>query len=233
MLKNEDLEAVKRMTLFQRLNPDDLSLVISSCAVRRYEKGAEIFQQGDASPHFFGVLDGWVKVHRLTNSGEQALLGLFGKGETFAEAAMFLGHTYPASAEAAETSRLCLFSTEAFEKAAARSPTVLFGMLGAISQHLHEMTLQVEQLKTRNARQRIGLFLLRMSGGSHGSRTIELPYDKALLAGRLGMTPESLSRNIAALKTIGVSVAGQRVTVEDCNRLAQFCTTTPLRQRPD
>ncbi len=231
MLNGKELESVRNMRLFQNLTPEELSIIGRSSVTRTYEKGAEIFRQDDDIPHFYGVLDGWVKVHRTTSTGEQALLGLFGKGETFAEAAMFLGHRYPASAEAVERCKLCLFSAEVFEKSAATHPSILFGMLGSISHHLHGMMLQVEQLKTRNAKQRIGLFLLRFCGRGDGTAQIHLPYDKSLLAGRLGMTPESLSRNLSALKPVGVEVFGEVVAVQDCNRLAEFCTTSPLRQR--
>lgn len=231
MLNGKELETVRNMRLFQNLTPEELSIIESSSVTRSFEKGAEIFQQGDDVLHFYGVLDGWVKLHRTTSGGEQALLGLFGKGETFAEAAMFLGHRYPASAEAVQRCKLCLFNAELFEKAAATHPSILFGMLGSVSQHLHGMMLQVEQLKTRNAKQRIGLFLLRFCGRGDGPAKVHLPYDKALIAARLGMTPESLSRNLSALKPIGVEVFGEVVAVQDCNRLAKFCTTSPLRRR--
>lgn len=231
MLRGSELETIKKMTLFQNLDDKELSIVLNAAVIRTYAKGSEIFSQGDDSLHFYGVLEGWIKVHRMTSSGEQALLGLFGQGETFAEAAMFLNKAYPASAEAAEDCKLCSFSAEAFEKAAATTPKILFAMLGSISLHLHEMTLQVEQLKTRNAKQRTGLFLLNLCGGKPGRHRVKLPYDKSLLAGRLGMTPESLSRNLSALKSVGVTVAGEWVTIEDADRLARFCMTTPLRQK--
>ena len=57
------------------------------------------------------MLDGWVKVYRATPSGEEAVFGVFARGETFAEAALFLGGTYPASAEVVEDARLLRLQT--------------------------------------------------------------------------------------------------------------------------
>ena len=52
--------------------------------------------------------------------------------------------------------------------------------------------------------------------------TIALPYEKALIANRLGMTPESFSRALARLRDLGVAVEREAVTVQDMARLAAF-----------
>ena len=49
--------------------------------------------------------------------------------------------------------------------------------------------------------------------------TIELPYDKSLIAGRLGLKPESLSRIFARLRTVGVDVRASDVVVDDAAKL--------------
>ena len=41
------------------------------------------------------------------------------------------------------------------------------------------------------------------------------PYDKSLIAGRLGLKPESLSRVFARLRTMGIDVRASDVVVED------------------
>jgi hypothetical protein len=48
---------------------------------------------------------------------------------------------------------------------------------------------------------------------------VALPYDKILIAGRLGLTPESLSRAFARLRTIGVVVDASHVMVRDVAKL--------------
>jgi hypothetical protein len=49
-----------------------------------------------------------------------------------------------------------------------------------------------------------------------------LPYDKVLIAGRLGLTPESLSRAFARLRSIGVVVDASHVVVKDVAKLRQL-----------
>jgi hypothetical protein len=51
---------------------------------------------------------------------------------------------------------------------------------------------------------------------------IEVPYDKSVLAGRLGMAPETLSRDLARLAAWGVIVDGRRLTIKDPSVLRQL-----------
>lgn len=50
-----------------------------------------------------------------------------------------------------------------------------------------------------------------------------LPYEKSLLAGRLGMTPETLSRSLATLRKLGVTAARDQVEIADLPGLEAFC----------
>ena len=52
---------------------------------------------------------------------------------------------------------------------------------------------------------------------------MRLPYDKRLLAGRLGMKPESLSRALGKLREIGVNDREGTITISDISELRAFC----------
>jgi hypothetical protein len=56
-----------------------------------------------------------------------------------------------------------------------------------------------------------------------GNATFELPFDKSLIARRLGMKPETFSRALAKLRGIGVETQGATVNVEDLDRLRAYC----------
>ena len=49
-----------------------------------------------------------------------------------------------------------------------------------------------------------------------------LPYDKAVLAGALGMAPEALSRAFPALRAQGVEVRGREILVSDPDALRRM-----------
>jgi DNA-binding Lrp family transcriptional regulator len=54
---------------------------------------------------------------------------------------------------------------------------------------------------------------------------VRLPYRKSLIASRIGIAPESLSRAMARLVELGVKSRGDEVAIEDVKKLRRFCRT--------
>jgi CRP-like cAMP-binding protein len=147
---------------------------------------------------------------------------VFRRGETFAEAAMFLGARYPVSAEVVMPSRLLRVDGEMLRKRIREQPDLALSMLASTSHHLKALVEQIEQIKVLSAPQRVADFLVRLCQVREGACTIDLPYEKNLIASRLGMKPESLSRALAKLRPLGVSVDRDRVSMVDVGLLVSF-----------
>ena len=189
---------------------------------RLYARGEQIFNQGDPADFFFVVIEGWVTLYRWRESGDQVVVAIFGAGETFAEAAMFLGGRFPASAEAGSPARVLRVDGAALRRAIVQRPQLAFDMLAAASLHLKQMVNQIEQLKSQSAPQRIASFLLDRIRTATGPATVVLPFEKSLIANRLGMKPESFSRALAALRARGVAVDHDNIEIRDVSELIQF-----------
>jgi CRP-like cAMP-binding protein len=84
---------------------------------------------------------------------------------------------------------------------------------------------QLEQLKAQTGAQRVAEFLLTLCQNSAGGCEVTLPYDKMLIAGRLGMKPESLSRAFSRLKAAGVSVSRNHAEIADIEALREYAET--------
>jgi CRP-like cAMP-binding protein len=61
-----------------------------------------------------------------------------------------------------------------------------------------------------------------MASEAEGPVELHLPIDKALIAARLGMQPETFSRALARLRSEGVESVGDRVRVGDIARLREL-----------
>ncbi len=198
---------------------------------RSYPKGQMLFEQGASATAFYIVLDGWVKVFRPSITGDEAVFGVFTVGETFGEAAMFIQGMYPAGAQIVEDARLVAIHSDTFRDRVSRRPELVFSILAAMSRHLHSLINQVDQLQTRSSAQRLAQFLVSLSPVEDGSAVLLLPYDKSLIAHRLGMKPESLSRGFARLRSQGVTTDGNRVVLADVDALRDYGDFGPLRER--
>lgn len=217
-----DWRIVRSTPLFGAMPQDVAQAMIGNQGPRVYEKGVVLFQQGEPANAFFLILDGWVKIYRITPDGNEAVVGVFRRGETFAEAAIFLSGRFPVSAEVVATSRLLRIDGEMLRRRIREQPDLALSMLASCSHHLKFLVEQIEQIKLLSAPQRLADFLVRLSTCPEGPCTIELPYEKALIASRLGMKPESLSRALAKLRPLGVVVDRDHVQIADVGVLQEF-----------
>lgn len=221
-LKSGDMELICQTAIFGGLAADSLNHLIEDASVRAINRGETIFLQGDPASAFYVVLDGWVKIYRMTPAGEEAVVGVFTKGQSFAEAAAFTKGSYPASGEAVTDGRILVVPARHLFDRITESPEIGLAMLASTSVHLHLLVQQIEQLKAHTGAQRVAEFLLQLCPVANGACTIALPYDKALIAGRLGMKPESLSRAFQRLKQIGVTIDHNLANVRNVTALRDF-----------
>lgn len=231
-----DWATVRATPLFSAMPNDTMRALLGTIVPRMCGKGEILFQQGEPAKDFFVVLDGWVKVYRQTPEGEEAVVVVFKRGETFAEGAMFAGGRYPVSAETVAPSRVLQVDGMHFRQSILDNPHLAFSMLASMSGHLKALVEQIEQMKLLSGAQRLAEFLLRLCPTAEKEAVVGLPYDKALIANRLGMKPESLSRSLSRLRRLGVSVEREQVRIADVRRLAHFIETreeqmAPIRDR--
>ncbi len=107
------------------------------------------------------------------------------------------------------------------------SPEVAIAMLSSTFAHLHSLVAQIEQLKAQTGAQRVAEFLLDLATCPSGACDVTLPYDKVLIAGRLGMKPESLSRAFGRLKDHGVTVRQNVAHIQDVSALRDYVEEDP------
>jgi CRP-like cAMP-binding protein len=222
-LEDRDIPVVIRVPLFAGLEMSSLADVLADATVRRFSRDALLFVEGEPAGYFYVVLDGWVRLYRQTADGRESLIALFARGESFAEAAMFLGGKFPVSGGAVDESRLLVIPAEPFRRALRSNNELCFKMMASMAIHLRHLVVQVEQLTVRSSTERIGQFLLELARSGAESAIVHLPYDKGLLAARLGMQPETLSRALAKLRPLGVETRGSRVTIRDIDALRRHC----------
>lgn len=214
-----DRELVRRVPLFAGLEPAMLERLLEPARVENRPRGSILFSQDEPATHFFVVLVGWVKIFRATAEGQESVVHVFTRGDSFAEAAIFAGGEYPVSASVASATRLLSIPAAPFLEVIEQEPAVARNMLAAMSHHLRQLVTRLEQMQSHSATERLASFLLSLADGGEEATDLRLPIDKALLAARLGMQPETLSRALARLREAGIKVEGERIHVPSLTRL--------------
>ena len=221
-LDPNDLKIIRQTPILGGLSDESLALLLRDASVFRHDQGYVLFTQGEPADAFYVVLQGWIKIYRMTSAGAEAVVGIFTRGQSFAEAAAISGSEYPASGEAVTDIRVLRLSAKRLYERIREAPEIGLAMLASTSQHLHLLVRQIETLKAHTGAQRIAEFLLELAPASTGSCVVELPYDKVLIAARLGMKPESLSRAFHKLKLYGVEIKQRSAEIRSIRELREL-----------
>lgn len=216
------IEIAKRSLFLSSLPQDSADAILAHTIEQSFSQGETIFLQGDPANTIFIVIHGWVKLYRIAPNGAEAVVGIFTGGHSFGEALALRQQVYPVAAEAVTNSRILCLPTSILTNMIKSDSQIAISILAATFHHLHSMVLQVEQLKAFSGAQRVAEFLVELCPVQKGACTVILPYDKTLIAGRLGMKPESLSRAFAKLRKHGVTIRQNSAAISDVGKLHSY-----------
>ncbi|WP_282610959.1 Crp/Fnr family transcriptional regulator [Pelagibius sp. Alg239-R121] len=222
MQRYDDGRIARGSVLLASVPEDVAETILSRSEIRNYDRGATIFLQGEPADHVFIVLEGWVKLFRVSQNGAEAVVGVFTKGRSFGEAVAFRNDVYPVAAEAVTDCRVMQVRASIILDMMRSRPEVCTAILASTFKHLHALVGQIEQLTAQTGAQRVAEFLLELCPVPEGPCAVTLPYDKVLIAGRLGMKPESLSRAFARLRGTGVKITQNHAAISDVARLRAY-----------
>lgn len=218
----EDVWTIRHSTLFGRLPTETFQRVFDDQPVRIAGKEAMLCQWGDPADTCFILLKGLVKVFRSSDSGDNVVLAIHGPGRALMLAEGLTGKPCSASAEAISPLRLMCLDVRRLRNSMAADAKLSMALLAAAASDLKQLVAHVEELKAMTGPARLATMILNLSEARSGATEVTLPYEKQLIAGRLGMTPESFSRAMGQLKAHGVSVSRERLVIRDIARLRSF-----------
>lgn len=222
-MPNDFQKVIARTSMLLRLLPEQhVDLLLSKAIWRHYDRGETLFLQEEKATAIHIVLDGWVKLYRVTQNGSEAVVSVFTRGESFGEAVALRNMEYPVSADAVTASQVMHIPTNVLVDLMKKDPEVGLSILSSTFTHLHALVRQLEQLKAQTGAQRVAEFLLNLCDKESGPCMVTMPYDKVLIAGRLGMKPESLSRAFARLKPLGVEIDHNHARIGSVESLANY-----------
>jgi CRP/FNR family transcriptional regulator, dissimilatory nitrate respiration regulator len=191
---------------------------------KTFQKDQIVVRHGDKAGSLWLVLDGWLKLTRQTPDGKETIIGLCTENDMFGEAALFPHANYPYHAEVLGTGAL-LASVPAdtirhlIEKDSALSVRIM----SLLNERISQTQLKLEQMSTMSAPQRLGCFLLRLCHTqASGSKVLQIPVEKHILAAYLGMKPETFSRSQQQLQPVGIKVEGHNITIHNIAQLREF-----------
>lgn len=219
---------LKAVPFFAELKNEDVYQLLQNARVKLSPKGALLYLHGDMADSFYVMLSGWVKLFRQAPDGDESVISALTRGDVFGESALLSEKaTYAASCQVVEDATVLVIPGTAMREMVSKNNDVTLAVLASMSSQMNQLNLHIEHLTVMNAAQRVGCFLLRMCADQkYGTVALSFPYDKSLVAARLGMKAETFSRALKQLRNeAGVIVQGTSVVLKDVGTLMGYCCT--------
>lgn len=222
-LNTRDKNILIKTPFLANLGGHALNRMLEIVTVSGYEARDILFREGEFAEHFYCVLSGYVRLYRLNKDGREADIRICGPGDTFAECLLYKGDTYRYNAQAAEPITVARFELQKVRDMAEQEHDVAKAIIQCLSTHLMSTMDCVANDRLQTAPQRVAHYLLDQCATQDcASASIRLPFQKSLLAGKLGLAPEALSRAFSSLRRAGVTVRGRVIQISDVSALKQI-----------
>lgn len=202
--------------IFRGLSEDSMIQIRKIAKDKFYDKGRIVFSEGDDGDGFYVVAGGRVKVFKISAEGKEHILHIYGPGNPFGEVPVFSGQKFPANAQTLIKSHLLFFPRQSFVDLISQNPSLAMNLLAVLSKRLREFTVQIENLSLKEVPGRLASHLIYLSNEQKNPANVLLPFSKGELASLLGTIPETLSRILNKMNSLGlIEVNGRSITLLD------------------
>ncbi len=210
------LKLISAIPLFNGLPAEQLEAIRQIAVEKRFNKGQTIFSEGDKTTGFFVIIDGRVKIYKVSSEGKEQILHIFEAGQSFGEVTVFTGQQMPANAQALAKTHLLLFARSAFVDLVTSHTSLALNLLAIMSKKLRQFAAQIENLSLKEIPARLASYLIYLAEEQGTPDAVTLNVSKGQLASLLGTIPETLSRIFAKLSTQKlIRVEGPKIILLD------------------
>lgn len=216
-------EVLGQIPIFASLGDDDRRMLAEKMGCRFFPRGTALFRRGEEGDALYIVIRGRIRIFASNRRGSEITLALLGPGEFFGEMALLDGQPRSANAEADKDTELHVLQRDPFFSFLMHKESALRALLRSLSERLRKTDdLLTEtcffQISHRLARKLVELSAAAAEEGRSDSRNIHATQQE--LAGMIGVTRESVNKELKALRRRGlVQTSRNRITVLDLERL--------------
>ncbi len=203
--------------LFASLDGEQRARLMASMRSVELRRGQWLYSQGDLAQRFYFVKSGRIALFRQSPEGEEKIFAVIEPGETFGEGPAFVPDgVYSLNARAISECVLCAFDNREFRTVLSQSVELCFKLMATMRRREGFLLDEIEQISLQSATQRVVAYLLQRAGDAVGGDRVNLNIPKHILASRLTIKPETLSRVLASLRSRQlIELAGDTIVIAD------------------
>jgi CRP-like cAMP-binding protein len=200
-------ETIAAAPLLRGLEPAVLAALLPACHLKEVAAGALVLAHDDASADLYLVLSGGVRVTVLLPGGREIIFTDHASGEYFGELAAIDAGPRSASVTALFATQLAVLPRAPFRAALAASPLLAQRLLADMAARVRSLSRRFVEVALGSVRHRLVAELARGSrprSSQPGQRIVSPPPRHHVLAARIGVRREAVTRELAALERAGL-----------------------------
>jgi len=203
--KPEAIASLRAIPMFSSVSDEALESIALLLIERNFPKHKTIVEEGAPGDYMYIIVDGRVKVTKLSGDGREKILELLGVGDFFGEMALFDDAPRSASVKALSQVRILALGRNDFLRLLARSPDLALSVIQELTRRLRQVDEQASSLSFQRVKERTMGLLVRLAQDDPGregrSRTPVLTHQQ--IADMIGTSRETVTRAIKGLKQDG------------------------------
>ncbi len=230
-MRPEDIKQMRDLRIFRDVADRHVHDMLRASFLQRFPAGVELVREGDPADFLHVVVDGSVEVFSAYRDRETTV-AVLGPGYCFIMAAVVLDRVYLKSARSLTPARVLLIPADIVRHVFAQDAAFARCLATDLAEAYRMVVKELKNQKLRTGLERLANWLLAFREEQKGAARLELPFEKKVLAARLGMAPEVLSRSFAALGPYQVKVKGSTITIGDVAALTNLAKPTLTIDNP-
>jgi len=231
-MRPENAAAIRNLALFTDVRDDTFRALMETSFLQRLPRGVTLIRESEPADFLHVVVDGLVEMYAAADTRETTL-DIIAPVGIFILAAVLNDEIYLQSARTLEPSRILMIPGERVRLAMETDPAFMRAIVMELARSYRRTIKDLKEQKLRAGAERLANWLLRAEKEQGQSGGVDIRMEKRILASRLGMTPENLSRAFSTLRSYGVSVEGSRVEIASRAILVTFAKPNTLIDDPE
>lgn len=226
----DHMNVVKNIPLFSPLTTQEKDAVLKGSSIYSYGDKKYVYRQEDEVKSMYIVLSGIVQEVCQTSDGRELTVNIYSVGDIFCKTSPFAKDAvHTTNAITVGDADILELPIGGFRESLVKCGALTRQFFADLAQFAHAKQIEVEQQATLTATEIVASFLRKICG-IYGldPNGFTLPFKKSLIASRLGMELETLSRTLPKLKEHGIFVKGSHVSFVrakadiDINNIVKF-----------
>ena len=227
-MKTPELRRAADRTFLAALPGEVLARLLQGANLNEFAKGQTLFRAGDPAPTLNLLVEGYVELTSKGSPGPEGVFAVLHPVTAMAPGAPLGNLRYRFNARAVDRARLLSLPASVFRQELAVNCRLARQVVDLLAHQESVLADEILQLRLSTTVERLASYLLSLAQAEDG--VVVLPYEKKVLAARLGMKPESLSRAFAELRPLVVALVGRRIRICDPDALRAY-SPVPARLR--